>query len=308
VWSWEEGCPTCDPYYISPSVTPGIVATLLQWSDTIDAGAWDAPCPLVANPRTTLGGPGLRDVSVGWDPPVDVTAIANYAVYVGTTYDVDGAGYVFLGAVPVGQNALQHLNAGKGDPGTYYYRILTNTSLGTFANPQQVAKVGYTLAAGSNALSIPVLPFDGTVAGVMASIAGEFTAVRAYDASDVADPWKAYYPGRGGDLTDIAVGAGFWVEVAAGGVSLAVTGYVPASTGISLEAGWNFLSLPTALPRSVASALGSLPYTRVESAGSAGDPYGLRTLGPSDLLRPREGFWVYLTAAATWTVPFVGFT
>jgi len=303
VWSWEEGCPTCDAYYISPALTPGIVSTLRQWADTMDGGAWDAPCSLVSNPRTTLSGLSMQNVMVSWDLPSDISFVSNYAVYVGTVYDAGGSGYRFLASVTAGQSYFEHVGTGKGDLGTYYYRILTNTSLGSNAHPRQVAKIGRALSAGENLVALPVLPFDGGVDAVLASIATEYSVVRAYDASDPADPWKAFYPGRGGDLTELRSGMAFWVE-APTATPLALTGWVPSATSLTLAAGWNLVTLAASAPRAVSAALAGLPYDAVESFDPTQGSYGLRALGPSDMLLPGVGFWVRLTAAAVWTMAF----
>jgi len=303
VWSWQEGCPSCDPYYISPSLTPGIVASLLQWADIIDGGAWDAPCALLSNPRTTLSGVSLGNVLVTWDPPASAVGVTNYAVYVSSLYDAAGVGYQFLASVSSGQNFYEHLGAGKGDLGTYYYRVMTNTSLGSVAHPRQVAKIGHALAAGSNLVALPILPFDGAVDAVLSSVASEYSVVRAYDASDAADPWKSHYAGRGGDLTSLRAGMAFWIDAAAA-TSMAVTGWVPSATSISFQVGWNLVTLPAATPLSVGAALAGLPYDAVETYDASAGPYGLRALGATDLLSPGTGFWVHMAAPAVWTISF----
>jgi hypothetical protein len=57
-------------------------------------------------------------------------------------------------------------------------------------------------------------PGSGTVEDVLSSIAGKYSAVQTYDASDNADHWKHYdanKPSQSNDLTQMTSGCGYWL-------------------------------------------------------------------------------------------------
>jgi cysteinyl-tRNA synthetase len=259
---------------------------------------------MIQNPTISLGGGLFEDVVVSWDPPVDPTFVLNYGVYKSSEYDINGTGYAFVGEVPKGTNSIVDTGAGKSDSNTYYYRITTNTTAGSGGHPQQVAKLSRGLDTGANLISLPIVLFDTNIDSVLESIAAEYDFVRAYDASDKNDPWKLFRPGRGGDLSEIHTGTPFWVTVPSGPVSLAVPGLVPDDTVVSLEKGWNLVSLVSAGPITVATALEGIPYTDVNGFDPLQQPFGVMRLVPDEVLSPGDTFWVHLTSAADWTIAF----
>jgi parallel beta-helix repeat protein len=72
---------------------------------------------------------------------------------------------------------------------------------------------GIQLYQGWNLVGKPS-PGSGTVEDVLSSIAGKYSAVQTYDASDNADHWKHYdanKPSQSNDLTQMTSGCGYWL-------------------------------------------------------------------------------------------------
>ena len=71
------------------------------------------------------------------------------------------------------------------------------------------------LCTGANLIGYP----SGsavTLPDALASIAGKYIRVYAYDPSDVGDPWKSFDPSAPSlvnDLTTLASGKGYWVQM-----------------------------------------------------------------------------------------------
>ena len=166
--------------------------------------------------------------------------------------------------------------------------------------------IALALSLGPNLVSLPLIQPRDDVPWVLRSIAGAYDHVRAYDAGDAVDPWKDHILGKAArPLSTLDHRIGFWINVTApGGATLLVGGLYPTATAIDLRPGWNLVGFPSGTDRDVGSAFVGVPVARVEVFGSAPDPYGLRALGPTDLLRPGFGVWVYARSASVWVVPY----
>jgi hypothetical protein len=276
----------------------------MEQSEIIEGLSDLPPSEMVQNPMISLSGESLEDVLISWEEPENVAFLLKYHIYVGTQFKSSGEGYSFLATLLKDTNSFVHEDAGKGDSETYYYMIVTHTSIGSGAHPEQVVKLGGTLMTGPNLISLPIIPLDTKVEAVLSSIDSEYDYVRTYDASDSANSWRSFRPGRGGDLTDITTGMAFWVTVPSGPVSLAIPGIVPDETVIILEKGWNLVSLVSAESLSISEALGDIPYRKVDGFDPQKEPYGTTNLDFDDLLAPGDCFWIHMAKAAVWILPF----
>ncbi|MCP3998027.1 MAG: hypothetical protein GY722_23650, partial [bacterium] len=101
------------------------------------------------------------------------------------------------------------------------------------------------LLAGWNLISIPEEPADPDPAVVFANLAGQLARVEAYDACDVADPWKEYVPSdpAASDLSAVDHRIGMWVKANAAAL-LPSDGTLPATTTLELCEGWNLIGFP----------------------------------------------------------------
>ena len=94
---------------------------------------------------------------------------------------------------------------------------------------------------------------------------------------------------------------GFWINITAiGDGNLTVYGDYGTSTDISLKAGWNLVGYPAQSDKTVALSLVGIPYTVVECYSPI-TPY-LQVITDAYSMTAGEGYWIYVTADATWTV------
>ena len=157
------------------------------------------------------------------------------------------------------------------------------------------------LKPGWNLISLPLEQADTTISTVLSSINSQYDAIKYYDATDASDPWKTYRPGAStNDLASINHKMGFWIEMN-DFANLTVEGIEPASTDITLYAGWNLVGYPTQDSETVANALFGTGADRVEVC-DLGEPYLIKEVGPTYMMKPGEGYWVHVPADTVWTV------
>ena len=168
------------------------------------------------------------------------------------------------------------------------------------------------LSPGWNLISLPLEPDNPVPDTVLASIAGQYDQVHAYDGCDAADPWKQYVPGGGdNDLTALDVRYGYWIH-APGPVTLTVTGTRPAITDIPLCLGLNLIGWPSrqavALPEALSSIADHYDLVYGYDPSDTDDPWKqFDPIAPSfanDLadLEPSKGYWVQASTSCTLTV------
>jgi RHS repeat-associated protein len=176
-----------------------------------------------------------------------------------------------------------------------------------------VSAATFPLGTGWQLISNPEQPTDTSPAAVLASIAGSYDLVSAYDACDSTDPWKDYDPDSPttSDLTDIDHTMGIWVRMTAP-VVFSSAGTLRTSTDIPLCIGWNLIGYPLDVAQPITSALTSIAgkYTRVfgYDAYELSDPWAVFSLGvpawANDIshMEPGKGYWVYATENTTLTI------
>ena len=165
---------------------------------------------------------------------------------------------------------------------------------------------GISMEPGWHLISIPREPVDPNPAAVLSSIAGSYTRVYAYQACDLADPWKLYDPAdpEASDLTAIDPSMGLWIEMT-GAATLSVGGTRPASTVSRLCRGWNLVGYPLAMAMPVQGALSSIEgrYDRVFGwdPTDTDDPWDFYAVGAPAwanylrLMRSGQGYWMHAT-------------
>jgi len=161
------------------------------------------------------------------------------------------------------------------------------------------------LPIGKRLVSIPILLSDYRVNIVLASIANRYNYVRQYQASDPANPWKTYEPGRAyNSLTHLRPENGFWIEMKSA-ATLVLIGARAGSTPISMLQGWNMVGYPSlATGYTVADVKASLGLSNIRFEGfdDKSPPYNLWVLPDNYELKGGEGYWVFVPSAATWNV------
>lgn len=260
-----------------------------------------APSPVVIT-RADLTGVGYPDLTLRWNATgVDGLArgINEYRVLRASALD---GPYVPIGTVPVNGSAnYSYVCAGcghvPGDTDTTFYRIHAVGVLDLPPAGNIAARVSRALVPGPNLVSVPLEQSDYGVPAVLRTVS--FSSVRAYRAQDAADPWKAYYASRTGDMQQTEFGEALWVNASSTG-QYTIAGLVRAGVFVTLAPGWNLVGYASfgneTRDQSLAGVAG---VARVETfdAAAAGDPFRLQLVGPSETLFAGEAYWVYLTGS-----------
>ncbi len=95
----------------------------------------------------------------------------------------------------------------------------------------------------------------------------------------------------------------FWINITEpGGTILSVSGYDPPSTSIPLYAGWNLVGYPTLNhSETVANALWGTGADNVMVCNMT-EPYQIKEVGPTYVMKPGEGYWIHVPADSTWII------
>jgi uncharacterized protein YjiK len=182
---------------------------------------------------------------------------------------------------------------------------------------QLLNQIYLPLVSGWNLVSFNLQPTSTAITDVLASIAGNYDLVYAWDASGAhagAGNWMRYAPGiPGNTLSTLDETQGFWIRMT-GEDTLEITGTAPTTTNISLSttaSGWNLVGYPSDENRGMPDALeahGVEEYSLVY-AYHADDTDTWKRYAPgvpgNDLLElaPGWGYWIKVSVEHTWTVP-----
>jgi hypothetical protein len=245
---------------------------------------------------------GMADVAVTWTLATPETDVDHYEVWRGGSYDPARGGYVQISPdLPPGTGAWTDVGAGDA-PASYFYTVRSVNAAGATADsPGQAAKLFRDLPLAQPYLvGNPLHTGSDTLAARLGGTA-TWSTVRAFDAADGADPWRAWYAGRSSDLTELVPWAGAWVDIGSGG-DLRVAGRVPCVATVPLYAGWNLVAYPGLAPGLLSAATAGLAGPLlVEGHDPAAAPYFLRRLAPDFILTPTEALWIRSPSAQLWT-------
>jgi hypothetical protein len=166
---------------------------------------------------------------------------------------------------------------------------------------------------GWNLVALPVLSEQVPVTEALASLAGRYDGVFAFDPSNAEEPWKAFLAGdvpvRSLDALDGKTA--FWVHCTAPGV-IQAKGRGPQDTAIMLRQGWNLVPYGGLSSRPVAQALGNVaslvdriyqydatlenPWRRFSRSAPA-------FANQVTELVPGKGYWILSKAQCIWVPP-----
>ena len=251
----------------------------------------------------TLPGGG-QDVLVTWNPSADEgdpAVFDHYEVLRGEAYDADGVGYgVVAASLPAGTTSFADTAT---LPGTTHFYVVRAVGPGGATAGSQAAKYVLALPSGRSLLGLPVVVQDYAVTSVLSSVLPVLDFMSAYDPSDATDPfktWDATKPAK--ELSVLAPTMGFWVTLR-GAAEWRVAGGVSTMTAVPLAPGWNLVPYPSFVDRPASVALAGLPVTDMEGFDARAAPYYLQVLSGDAILRAGEGYWLYASSAAIWSVP-----
>jgi len=160
-----------------------------------------------------------------------------------------------------------------------------------------------TLDQGWNLVSLPFEQHDESIDQALSSIAGRWDCIRTYDS--LTGTWKTNITGRPNQLNDFNTlnhEMGFWINITEpGGTILTCRGYDPPSITISLYAGWNLVGYPSLANETVANALWGTGADKVMVCDTS-EPYHIKEVGPTYVMKQGEGYWVHVPADSIWIV------
>jgi hypothetical protein len=173
------------------------------------------------------------------------------------------------------------------------------------------------LQPGWNLVSFNLHPANTEITQVLASIAGSYDQVYAWNATRPNQNWLSYspfVPPIFNNLTALDEKIGFWINITTQvPVTLTVSGSVPTTTTINLSTtagGWNLVGFPVVVGRIVPDALpGPVSQIFAYHPGDA-QPWKIfdRAMPPFlntiTSLTPGWGYWMYTTAPVTWEITY----
>jgi parallel beta-helix repeat protein len=274
-------------------------------SNEADAVPTATPGP-PAHFAATLSGSGVENVSLRWnlssDDGAGQNSVIGYNLYRGTTYDHNGTGYQLIAFLPSGTSNFNDESVGEGDTNNYFYRIcavdLNNKSR---CSGEQAAKFIKHLPKGMVLLSMPLIVQDNSTSTVFQTVS--FVRILIYEEkAGKKHNWKVFDKRKPySKLPYVNYTMAFWVEVTADSY-FTVAGTVPQLTTISLHEGWNFVSYPSFVDRSVSDTL-STHYQTIETFDPTDPPWLLKRLGDGDLMMAGEGYWIHVSQDYDWVLP-----
>ncbi|MCK4758247.1 MAG: exo-alpha-sialidase [Thermoplasmata archaeon] len=194
------------------------------------------------------------------------------------------------------------------DPGVIECRIVADdncsNTLDYTWNFTVLALYEIQLHEGWNLISVPHVQVDIAIDEVLIDIDGKWDYIQWYDASDLVDKWKTnatFKPQQLNDLLFLNRSMAFWINITELDVNLTVRGHISTYTEIQLYAGWNLVGYPTQTTETVANALWGTGADRVE-VYNATEPYQIKEVGATYVMKPGEGYWVHVPANSVWVV------
>ncbi|KYK29842.1 MAG: hypothetical protein AYK23_04915 [Candidatus Proteinoplasmatales archaeon SG8-5] len=163
---------------------------------------------------------------------------------------------------------------------------------------------------GWNLISVPLVQNNTGISAVLDDSWGDASTtwdmVQFFDRGGGAGQWKTYatfMPASLNTLTDIDHKMGFWINIVAlGDGDLTIYGDYTNHTDIPLKAGWNHVGYPAQSSKSVTDSFAGVANFQRADGYSGAAPYKIAQLPGTYMMQPGEGYWILVTADATWTV------
>jgi hypothetical protein len=244
---------------------------------------------------TALTGLADENVTVTWNPSPEPDVIL-YEILYGQNYSPDGSGYVLLDAVYNSTTSYTHTK-----PNSTYYYMVTARDMEDWRTKSvnQGARFAIDLPSGWNLLGAPLALPSSDPSVVLQDVL--YGSVWHYNSSDSLDHWKLYDALKpNSDLALIDSSMALWVDIEADG-NLTLAGVIPQSSSVQLNAGWNLVSYPSFINRTVGDALMGLNYDRVECFDPSKPEY-LRLMSDLEFMEPGKGYWIRLGSGGLWTL------
>ncbi len=175
----------------------------------------------------------------------------------------------------------------------------------TVVTPPEIQTI--SLDSGWNLFSIYLDVGNTDTLSVLASIAGCYTAVWAYDA---ATTWRRYIPGGAPELNDlnsVEAGKGYWIYMP-NATTLTIIGWPIDNITVQLYRGWNLVGYTFPTTQSIADALLSVAgiYIHVSTYAGGWQQHIVDTpdfLNSFDTLESGHGYYIHVNEDCTWHLP-----
>lgn len=197
------------------------------------------------------------------------------------------------------------------------FALYGDPSLQMKPRERQWTTVEMEVKEGWNLLAMPALAQPLSLPDALSSIAGVWQEVHVYDPTDAEQPWKVFVAGTPAEtntLRELASLQGFWLLANADAtLTLSIpSSLTAAGQAVQLHPGWNLVGFPGDTPMAAEAALQSIASV-LESAfalDNSGDgvwlsytPSAAPEVNTLRTFEPGRGYWVYVTAPASWQVP-----
>ncbi len=172
----------------------------------------------------------------------------------------------------------------------------------------------YSTPQNLNLISLPCEPENTTLASVMTSVSGNYSAVYAYDSTDSSNPWRTSFTSRSekfNDLKNMTSTKGYWVKMSSND-TLENNGTILEVTEVSLYASpqsLNLIGYPSLGMKSISNALSGISngYVAIYSYDStdASNPwrtsFASRSEKFNDLknMSSTKGYWIKMGSDRT---------
>lgn len=320
-------CPgTCSATY-DPNTTVNLTANagtgshFVQWlEDSLPIGIEGDPALSVSLESTS------RSITAKFT--LNTYTISGNAGVAGATVNYSGT---TSGSVPADGDGLYSITVDYGwsgtitpsllgyvfDPPSKDFTNVTSPQTQNFTATQIVHSI--PLSEGWNLVSFNVVPLDPSITQVLADISGKYNLVYAWNASVSSNNWLKYDPAAptGNTLLTLDVTQGFWIRMTLADTLDVYGSAYPTSTAITLSTaagGWNLVGFPAKVAATMPTPLSDIAtsYSLVYGyrATDATDPWELYDPAApayvNDMIEmvPGMGYWIKVTEAATWTVPY----
>jgi len=175
-----------------------------------------------------------------------------------------------------------------GDSSNNYASVVLNKTVVTSAS--------FTLKAGWNLISLPLIPNNGDITVVLAGVWGSFE--RALTNDPLTKAWSSYIKDGPTGFTVMQAGKGYWVKMSSGfaGATIQFSGVVALDppelpVAIPVAPGWSLIGFKSLEARTAGDYLGNVKFVRIWSF--ANGAYSPITSG--DMMQPGLGYWVAIT-------------
>jgi hypothetical protein len=252
---------------------------------------------------------GGNDVMLSWNASADdgkgENDVAGYTVYKSIT-GIEGIYNFAAWIIAIGSLSYNWIdvNAGDGDWNDYFYIVRANDTLDIEEqNTNKVGKIVSDLQDGWNLISVPLIQIDTSKEYVLQTLDSNYASLQRYRAGK-SRPWLHWHRGKPSHLNDpmdFHHKEGYYIDMLTSD-HLVVVGKVPSNTQISLKTGWNLMSYPSLINRTVSDALSSIAgkYNVVYCYDTVIDREIKLTNG--DYMQPELGYWIHATENCVWDI------